>query len=189
MIQTWILRQEYSPTQAVREDKDVSVCGDCALRKGICYVLVHQAPQAVWKSYRDGKYKYATGVELRGLPVRLGSYGDPVAVPPHIIRTIVKHARTWTGYTHQWRLPGVQQYKPWLMASVDTEDERLEARRMGWRTFRTAREEELELMPGEIMCPHYTHNVTCLECRLCDGTKGGRFVKDIVTALHGRGAN
>ena len=35
------------------------------------------------------------------LPVRIGSYGDPAAVPTRVWAELVRYAKNWTGYTHQ----------------------------------------------------------------------------------------
>lgn len=34
------------------------------------------------------------------LPVRIGSYGDPAAVPTRVWAELVRYAKNWTGYTH-----------------------------------------------------------------------------------------
>src|SRR5262249_22568276 len=43
MVQTWVLRRDVPPTEAVQTGADASVCGDCSFRRGACYVAVHQA--------------------------------------------------------------------------------------------------------------------------------------------------
>src|SRR4051812_20933218 len=47
MVQTWIMRSDMKPTDAVKSGEDSSVCGDCPHRPandGSCYVLTFQAP-------------------------------------------------------------------------------------------------------------------------------------------------
>jgi hypothetical protein len=63
MIQIWILRADVNPVEAVLTGADRSVCGACPLRSrdGLrgrgCYVQVQDAPAAVWRAYRAGKYR------------------------------------------------------------------------------------------------------------------------------------
>ena len=57
MIQTWILRSDVNPVEAVNNGDDYSICGDCPHRKNdkgerSCYVNVGQAPNAVFKSFK-----------------------------------------------------------------------------------------------------------------------------------------
>src|SRR5687767_8577197 len=47
VLQTWILRSDISPVEAVKTGADRSVCGDCALRNGACYVTLHHGPRSV----------------------------------------------------------------------------------------------------------------------------------------------
>ena len=69
--------------------------------------------------------------------VRLGTYGDPAAVPASIWSDLVAYSDGHTGYTHQWRTsPGLRGL---CMASVDSEEEAIEAWALGWRTFRVIR--------------------------------------------------
>ena len=138
MVQTWVLAQEVNPVAARQAGRDAAVCGDCALREGACYVVLHHAPLQVWRAYQAGLYppfRRAHEWLFRGRDVRLGSYGDPAAVPARVWARLVRLARSHTGYTHQWRAcdPALRR---WLMASVETPDQLHEARALGWRTFR-----------------------------------------------------
>ena len=76
MIQTWILRADINPVQAVNDGDDYSICGNCPHRKksyvddkGVdqstrsCYVNVGQAPNSVYKAYKAGKYPRYTYAE------------------------------------------------------------------------------------------------------------------------------
>lgn len=197
MVQVWILLQDVHPVTSVQTGEDGAVCGTCPLR-GIerdglqgrdraCYVAVQRGPAGVWKAYRNGSYAKADRQTLDryldGRGVRLGSYGDPAAVPVHVLEALTAKASSWTGYTHAWRRA------PWLkrfcMASVDTLVDRFWAKAAGWRTFR-ARLDNEAVQWGEIVCPASDeggHVVSCLECRLCSGTN--RRAKDIVIVAHG----
>ena len=85
MIQTWILRRDIHPMLARRMGEDFSVCGDCMHRENsTCYVNLCHGPIGVFHAYLDHSYKpfEAADIELfRDKPIRIGSYGDPAAVP------------------------------------------------------------------------------------------------------------
>ena len=187
MLQTFIIRADISPVEAVKTGQDSSICGDCKLR-GVngkqrgCYVTVFQAPRQVYDHYhRTNKTKFKPG-HARGYGVRLGSYGDPVALPLPVIRDMVKYANTWTGYTHQWKTCD-PDFKEYLMASVDSIEEYEEAQSRGWRTFRIAK--EIYARQNEIICPATRTNTNCLSCGLCNG---GKRSTSIIIEPHGIGA-
>ena len=93
MIQTWILHADVEPHVAVKTGQDGSVCGDCVLRGDgsgkdrPCYVTVFRAPLAVWRSWNDGNVERRSPEQVASIlarddrDFRLGSYGDPAAVP------------------------------------------------------------------------------------------------------------
>ena len=98
MVQTWILRSDMNPLEAIHTGQDVSICGNCPLRgmldkqqrrtvnrRRACYVNVHQAPLAVYRAYRRGRYEPFDSAQhlalFQGRMLRLGCYGDPVAAP------------------------------------------------------------------------------------------------------------
>lgn len=185
MIQTWIMRSDLPPTFAVKCGLDASICGNCPHRGDgtgkarSCYVAVHQAPLNVWKAYKRGTYDRSAVSTLRPNPdviewgegqiIRLGSYGDPLAVPWPVWRLFLERAVGRTGYTHQWREPRAWSYAEWLMASCDSEADYHEARAAGWRTFRVVKPEG-EKLDGEMWCPAETRGLTCVECRRCRGS-------------------
>lgn len=168
------------PTEALRSGGDEAVCGDCKhrpLKGGTCYVVVRQGPTKVWDALQRGLYPDFTaypdivGEVLRGRVIRLGSYGDPAAVPIKVWRDLTACAAGWAGYTHQWRRPDAQPLRDLCMASVDSVAEMAAARLMGWRTFRVRLSHE-ELQRGEGVCPASAeagHKLTCSECRACNG--------------------
>jgi hypothetical protein len=188
MIQTWIVRADVSPVDAVKSGADSSICGDCKHRgdgtgKGrTCYVTVFQAPLNIWKGYKAGRYprldRATHGELIAGRAVRLGSYGDPAAVPYMVWADLINLSGygQWSGYTHQWRR-GDQRLADYVMASVDTPEEREQAAAMGWRTFRVRLASE-ELAPREIVCPASAESkasdVTCSRCLACHGNAKGR---------------
>ena len=88
LVQTWILPEGVSPVEAVKTGKDASVCGNCPQRQsvgGACYVNVGQAPNNIWNAYKAGNYPVANAFDmetlLAGRKLRIGSYGDPAAIP------------------------------------------------------------------------------------------------------------
>lgn len=184
MLQTWIMRADQHPVEAINTGADASVCGACPLRKSVCYVNVGQAPAGVWRAYERGTLgDVADAAELneigRGKAVRVGSYGDPAAVPITVWTALLRDAATWTGYTHQWRR--APRLKTICMASTDTPAETLAARSLGWRTFSLGAADE-----GAILCPNETVGVQCADCTLCAGTT--RRAKSIAITPHGKGA-
>jgi hypothetical protein len=188
MAQTWILNADISPLEAIRIGDDTAICGDCSLRHnkgGGCYVYVAQSPRAVWEAWHNQKYTKLP-VEhfkvLSGLPVRHGAYGDPAAMPMHILKEIQKYVVTYTGYTHQWRATEHSELKTMCMASVENPEQQLEAAQKGWRTYRIIKPGD-ELLQDEILCPHITTGVQCVKCRLCRGT--AHPAKNIAVHAHG----
>jgi hypothetical protein len=186
MLQTYVLRADMSPVLAVKLGLDSSVCFDCAARgdgtgKGRwCYVNLGQGPRSVWDAFNRGIYPAADDVAAvgAGRNVRVGTYGDPAAVPVDVWGRLLSRASGHTGYTHQWRTaPALAAF---CMASADSAADKSEAWGAGWRTFRVAD------MPGEgeIECPS-SRGVQCTDCRLCDGAGAAR---SITIPAHGPGA-
>ena len=192
MCQLYILHADVDPVQAIRLRKDDAVCGNCHLRQnmgGPCYVYIAQDPLNVWKAWYNGAYpKLAPEnfYKLKGLPVRFGAYGDPGALPVHILNELKKHIGNHTGYTHRWKNESVQALQPLCMASVETPEQQQEASAMGWRTFRIIRSGDA-LLPDEVLCPHTTHGVQCVNCQLCKGTS--LRAKNIAVHVHGAHKN
>ena len=192
MVQTYILRSDIEPTAAIKLGLDASICGSCRHRgdgtgKGrTCYVNVGQGPLGVYRAFKRGRYPLwstqASSLPLIGLDriVRLGTYGDPAAVPVSIWSSLTAGAKGHTGYTHQWRTtPGLRGL---CMASADNETEAAEAQRLGWRTFRVgmridAYTVEAHLTAKESLCPASTEagkKLTCAQCLACGGADGRR---------------
>jgi len=198
LIQTWILREDIKPIDAVNNGEDSSICGKCPHRGVVvngqnegrsCYVKVWQAPSAVYGAYKRGSYPEMEAADLGwlfiGKAVRFGAYGDPAAIPLHIVDTIGTVAEFTTGYTHQW-LHSDTGYNKWLMASADNAGDRFMARAFGYRTFRVRAASE-NLGKKEIMCPaskEAGYKTTCSDCRACGGTSAKAKV-DIAIFAHG----
>lgn len=194
MVQTYILRTDMPPGEAVRSGADAAVCGNCKLRPyngGGCYVVIYHGPRSVYAKLERGGYLMAGDLPAlgRGCTVRLGSYGDPAAVPSEIWRDLISEADGHTGYTHQWR--NSQDLRDFLMASVDSPEEREEALARGWRTFRV-RAPGQELEPLEFTCPASEEAGklrTCASCKACDGASAASSRKaSPVIIAHGHSA-
>ena len=189
MIQSYILRDDMKPTDAVKRGKDAAICGNCPFRgdgtgkaRG-CYVNLATGPTAVY----NGKENYC-GDEgaVEGRALRLGSYGDPCFVPLSVLRRLVKLAKRHTGYTHGWRKKTAKPYAKYLMASVESLAGKVKANAMGWRTFRVTSDLSTKT-EDEIVCPaseEMGKKVTCEQCSLCNGNWTGRK-KNVVILAHG----
>lgn len=189
MIQSYILRADRGPVDVWRAGDDGSVCGSCPLRSpasgggGGCYVNKDRGPRAVWDAWTRGRYatmnvdEAAEAIAATGRPFRMGTYGDPGAVP--------NAGRFWaaliarmspsvghTGYTHRWRDTGAS-LRGLCMASVDSMAEAMHARAAGWATFRVVGLGVRDPMRGEARCPASAEagkRVTCETCPMkCDG--------------------
>jgi hypothetical protein len=191
LIQTWILVEGMNPGEAIQIDADRSICGDCPHRRKACYVNVTQAPAAVWRTYRAGKYPVYSPAEHRqyfkGRGMRFGSYGDPAAVPFHVWGQLLPIIPHRTGYTHQWRTCN-PDYRFICMASCETEADRALAKQMGYRTFRI-RVKTQTPAAGEIVCPASAeagYRSNCEKCGACNGVRPGNDGRsDVVIAIHG----
>lgn len=198
MVQTWILRQDVHPVDAVKAREDVSICGSCphrgdpaAGRGRSCYVNVGQAPAQVWRSYQRGVYRRFTRADwhlLQGRKVRFGAYGDPGLVPLDVLALLASLSDGWTGYTHQWRSidPG---YADYLMASADSVEDRRAARLKGYRSFYVV-PRGAEKPERAIWCLSEARGTSCLDCGACAGTRQGAVsgAVDVFIEAHGSGA-
>ncbi len=181
MIQTYILLCGVHPMTARRMGDDYAVCGDCMHREqSTCYVNLCHGPISVFNANLDQSYKNfeAGDLELfRGRSIRIGSYGDPAAVPFEVWDKITSVANKFTGYTHQWDNKKIdQRLKNICMASVDTikgyDKEYVKAQSMGWCTFRVRESLDNELKDNEFACPASKEGgekTTCDKCGACSG--------------------
>ena len=200
MVQTWILREDVDPIEAINTGDDVSICGSCPLRGMIedgrnrqraCYVQVRNAPRGIWYAWQRGLYPdYNPRIHkqlLRGRKLRLGSYGDPVAVPYRVWKPLVDLASGHTGYTHQWRESKHRFFKRLIMASVETTQQAALAKGRGWRYFRTMQSID-DMERGEILCPASDEagkRRQCESCLACNGSNGNPQRVSIAIVAHG----
>jgi len=196
MSQAWLMRADLDPLAALHRGLDRSVCGDCpgrgctdsgTCRERFCYVNLSKAVRNVHRAWKRGNYDAPLSIVeavASYRPTRMGAYGEPTAIPLEAWDPALGKAGR-TGYTHRWRVAD-PRWKRFLMASVDTPAEQVEARNAGWRTFRVRLPSE-PLMPGEVVCPASKEGgmrTTCERCLFCKGGKGA----SVAIVAHGQGA-
>ena len=185
VLQTYIMRSDIPPLEASKTGQDFSICGDCKFRGEVtsdpkrkqaknrtCYVNLGQGPTIVYKSFIRGVYPMASDhtsiVELgKNRVVRLGTYGDPAAVPSHIWDELLSECISHLAYSHQ------SGFRPDItMQSADT----LEQAQAHWakraRTFRVIDSLADIDKANEILCPaskEAGRRVQCVKCQLCSG--------------------
>jgi hypothetical protein len=162
VLQTYIIRSDISPLDANKTGEDFSICGNLG-----------QGPTIVYKSYRRGVYPVADNKADRidlgfGRVVRIGTYGDPAAVPSNVWDQLLTGCETHLAYSHQ------SGFRPDIaMQSADTREQAIEHWNSGRRTFRVIQDLK-ELIKGkEILCPaskEAGRRVQCNACKLCGGT-------------------
>ena len=193
VIQTYIIRQAISPLDETKIGKDVCICGDCEFRGEAnsdperkqaknrkCYVNLGQGPTIIYKAYKRGVYQTGEARTMgRDRFVRVGTYGDPAAVPAHIWDDLLSECETWTAYTHQ---------KPWrpdiAMQSADSHSEAKAHWAEGRRTFRVIVDLGDIDKKNEALCPaskEAGRRVQCTACKLC---KGSSLAKSIASVEH-----
>lgn len=191
--QVWLFQPGVHPYQARVGGSDVAVCGGCILAKNRgCYVQ-WTTLKAVTESYSKGNYgdiDHARWWFRRNSPnaVRIGAYGDPVAVPLEVWERLAElpPRPTILGYTQMWRSPLAKGYQKFCMASTKSPQEYADAKRLGWRSYRVALPQDTTLAQGQQWCPEtLSDEDTCKGCRMCSGGVDG---PDIMVELHGAGA-
>lgn len=210
MVQTHILRSDIDPREASKTGADFAICGNCQHRgkstdnpkkklaeNRTCYVNLAQGPTIVYKAYKAGKYPTATPEQTRSIGnarmVRLGTYGDPAAVPRKVWDDLLAESEGHTGYTHQ---PELTPDYSRLMASADTPEQGRTYNAQGIRTFRVIpvnawkEHGKAALNSTEILCPASKETgakVTCQQCKLCSGSS--TKAKSIAIVAHGTSRN
>ena len=203
MVQTYIIRSDMDPLIASKTGADFSICGNCKHRGLVnndpkkkqatqrsCYVTLFHGPLQVYKSFIKGNYKHSTDIAALGHKrmVRLGTYGDPAAVPSYIWDALLSRSKGHTGYTHQSNIKSADIRPDLTMISADT----LKDARIAWqskrRTFRiiTAVSDKQR---NEILCPaseEAGRKAQCNTCKLCMGSHS--TAPSIAIVAHGNGA-
>jgi hypothetical protein len=185
VVQTYILRADMNPLEASKTGADFSICGDCKHKgtpttdktrktalKRTCYVILGQGVLVTYRAFLRGYYPKADNFEARaaigkGRIVRLGTYGDPAAVPDYVWEQLLSGADSWLAYSHQsgWRADLAMQ-------SADTMAQAIAHWQAGRRTFRVV-QKLTEVDPArEVLCPASAEagrRTTCEACKLCAG--------------------
>jgi hypothetical protein len=200
MLQTFILDSTVDPLEASRTGRDESICGSCPHRgtpnnndKGqatdrTCYVTLAHAPLGKYKAYKKGVYgtKTATLKEIESFGslqgVRLGTYGDPCAVPNDIWKALTSKALYSTAYTHAAINPMPES----IMTSTDNLKQSVDAWSRNERTFRVISHVDQLYKRREVLCPaseEMGKRATCASCKLCGGASVN--AKSIAIVAHG----
>jgi hypothetical protein len=193
VVQTYILRSDINPLEASKTGQDFSICGDCTMRGEVttdpqrkqakgrrCYVNLGQGVLIVWKAFQRGVYQEGDATTMgRGRFVRVGTYGDPGAVPSHVWDDLLSEADTWTAYSHQsgWR-PDI------AMQSADNMQEAIDHWKAGRRTFRVIADLGDLDKSNEALCPaskEAGRRAQCTACKLC---RGSSLAKSIAIVEH-----
>jgi hypothetical protein len=188
VLQTYIIRADMNPLEASKTGADVSICGTCPLRGTPtadparkqaagrrCYVNLGQGPLSVFRALERGRYPDVDPAAIgAGRMVRVGTYGDPAAIPSEVWDAMLSQATTWTAYTHQ---------KPWrpdiAMQSADDYHEAALHWHAGRRTFRVIANLDHIDRNHEILCPaskEAGRRVQCAACKLCKGSARGKSI-------------
>jgi hypothetical protein len=166
VVQTYILVDGINPLEASKTGADFSICGTCAMRGEVttdpnrkqaknrrCYVNLGQGVLIVYKSFLRGVYAMADNIADRksigrGRFVRVGTYGDPAAVPAAVWEDLLSEADTFTAYSHQsgWR-PDI------AMQSADNHAQAIMHWQAGRRTFRVIADLGQLDKQNEALCP------------------------------------
>ena len=191
MAQTYIIRSDIDPLLASKTGADYSICGNCKHRgtptndpnrkqaiNRTCYVKLFQGVLAVYKSFMKGNYSvvnHHNDIQSLGenQVVRLGTYGDPSAVPSYIWNSLLSKAKKHTGYTHQSKIASADVRADQCMMSADTYEESKQFWSKGFRTFRVLQKNEELDKQNEVLCPASKEagkRTTCEQCVLCSGS-------------------
>lgn len=188
MAQVWIIDAgPLNPVELSQAKLDDSICGNCPHKQsagGACYVNIGQAPLAVYKAFKRGRYETFNPIEhghyLSTRRTRLGAYGDPAAVPYDVMEQVTKLSLAHTGYTHQAAHSAFDsRYTSICMVSADTPKQALKWQALGAHTFRVALAGDT-LAANELECLADSKGLTCNECGLCNGS-----TKNIAITVHG----
>lgn len=195
MVQTFIVRADMSPVDGIASGADSAVCGNCPQRRDrSCYTYPilerGYGGSSTYSAHARGNSKPFDIKPFKGRKLRLGSYGDPAAVPYEVWQPLIDASDGHTGYTHQWRTCD-QRYRDYLMASCDSEEDLHAARALGWDTF-TVHTVGTARPAGTKPCPaskEAGQSLQCEQCLRCGGTSTGRRNNHVAIMSHGsRGA-
>ena len=105
-------------------------------------------------------------------PVRLGTYGDPAAVPRNVWDLLISESTGHTGYSHQSKIK--DSYSDICMHSVEDKKQAIAAWKDGKRTFRIIQSVDEIIKGKEVLCPaskEAGRKSVCELCKLCSGSE------------------
>ncbi len=208
-LQVGVMLRGVHPWEAVSTGDDLAICGDCPLRPSnhkaaklrgeavadnACYVNTgFKNAQRMSIERSEVKPKTVQAFIEEHAFIRFGEYGNLSSLPREVLEPMLKGAKKWAMYEHEWRRPENQWLREYAMASVHSLEEKAEANALGWRTYRTVSKDDPlpgRTTTGEIWCPNYTHGTTCNKCGLCNGApisetwNPASYMKDIANPSH-----
>ena len=175
MAQLWI----YDATTAAPTEAN---CGTCELKTSknayghSCYAARLRPMRTMLERCRNKQPNlWAAVASLRRncMPLRLGAFGDPAAIPPEYTKALVSAARFSLGYTHDWFNRRSEHLRGVCQASVESDADMRVAHLFAWKTFRVG--SGPDMFHSEVHCPGQLHKRTCLECQRCDGKRGNVY--------------
>ncbi len=212
----YLVDSKESPVTIAQSGQDFAICGNCKHRPvnlGSCYVTLFQGVRALTKAYNDNHYfdlsnHFEITLELLEIfkrPIRFGAYGDPASMPYDKQLQMAEAVDfKLTGYTHQWNdfNDKFADFKTFLHASVDNDEETETAKKAGWNYYKISTcdgaytgksykyenvNSELQLIKekDQVICPNTASagKVSCASCLKCSGnSKNG---SNVINALHG----
>ena len=207
VLHTYILRADMDPLRANKTGADYAICGNCPHRGApsadpsrktaenrSCYVVLFQGPLGVYKGVQRGIYPTISGHDAiaalgAGRIVRVGTYGDPAAVPSYIWDSLLSQCDGHMAYSHQSAIASADFRADIMMQSAETETEARAAWANGARTFRVVKSVSDIVKGAEILCPASAeagYRTNCNACKLCGGSS--IKAKSIAIPAHGIGA-
>tara|TARA_R110000796_G_scaffold58413_8_gene134984 strand:+ start:541 stop:1257 length:717 start_codon:yes stop_codon:yes gene_type:complete len=118
--------------------------------------------------------------------VRFGAYGEPILLSLDVVKVLSSLSKKTTGYTHQWNKDKYNAYNNFFMASTHTEQQRSNAKLLGFRSFFVASDITKLNSVNVVNCPaskESSKNLTCIACGLCNGAKTN-IKKDVYIMKH-----
>lgn len=114
--------------------------------------------------------------------VRFGTYGEPSLLPIRLVEYMSDVAKSWTGYTHQWKKVWALPYSKYFMASTHNKEETYKAKLKNYRSFiaSTTGTEKAVTCPASAEAGFKSN---CASCGLCSGMLG-KGKKDIKILEH-----